>query len=70
MQSLRGGGGGGWKYFSKTFSIFYLLNSKNRILNPIFFNWYLANEKKTFADNSRVELTIFFMFFMEKYRFL
>ena len=25
-----GGGGGGGKHFSKTFSIFYVLNSKNR----------------------------------------
>ena len=31
-----GGGGGGGKHFSKTFSIFYMLNSKNRIFNPYF----------------------------------
>ena len=26
----------GWKHFSKTFSIFYMLNSKNRVFNPYF----------------------------------
>ena len=31
-----GGGGGGGKHFSKTFSIFYMLNSKNRVFNPYF----------------------------------
>ena len=30
------GGGGGGKHFSKTFSIFYMLNSKNRVFNPYF----------------------------------
>ena len=31
---LRGGGGG--EHFSKTFSIFYMLNGKNRVFNPYF----------------------------------
>ena len=31
-----GGGGGGGEHFSKTFSIFYMLNSKNRVFNPYF----------------------------------
>ena len=53
-----GGGGGGGKHFSKTFfSIFYVLNSKNRISTNIF-NRSLSN---IFADNLRVESTIIFM---------
>ena len=28
---------------------------------PIFFNWYLSNEKPAFVDKSRVEPTIFFI---------
>ena len=51
--------GGG--HFSKTFSIFYLLNSKNRVFHQYIFNRYLSNEKNTFTDNSRVEPTILFM---------
>ena len=31
-----GGGGGGGKHISKTFSIFYMLNSKNRVFYPYF----------------------------------
>ena len=58
---VTGGGGGGGKHFSKTFSIFYVLNSKNRVFNPYFLNRYLSNEKNTFANNSRVEPTIFLM---------
>ena len=42
-------------------SIFYMLNSKNRV-----FNVYLSNEKKTFADKSRIEL---FIIFIEKISF-
>ena len=38
-----------------------MLNSKNRVFNPIFFNWYLSNEKTAFVDKSRVEPTIFFI---------
>ena len=49
-----GWGGGGASV--KTLSFPYMLNSKNRVRN-----WYLFNEKSTFADNSRVEPTIFFM---------
>ena len=37
-----------------------MLIGKNRVFIHIF-NWYLSNEKKTFADNLRVEPTIFFM---------
>ena len=37
-----------------------MLNSKNSF-QPIFFDWYLSNEKNTFADNSGVESTIFFI---------
>ena len=47
--------------FSKTFPIFYLLNSKNKSFQPIFFNCYLSNEKTVIADNSRVKATIFFI---------
>ena len=50
----------GGKHFSKTFSIFYMLNSKNRVFN-------LSNEKTAFVDKSRVEPTIFSW---KKYRFL
>ena len=31
-----GGVGGGGKQLSKTFSIFYMLNSKNSVFNPYF----------------------------------
>ena len=55
------------KHLSKTFSIFYMLNSKKRSFQPIFFNWYLSNEKTAFVDKSKVEPTIFFI---EKYDFL
>ena len=51
----------GGKHFSKTFSIFYMLNSKNRVFYPYFFNCYLSNEKTAFVDNSRVKATIFFI---------
>ena len=43
-KRITGGGGGGG----------YMLNSKNNV------NWYLSNEKNTFADNSRFEPTIIF----------
>ena len=55
-----GHGGGGGGYFTKTFCIYNMLIGKNRVFIHIF-NWYLSNEKKTFADNLRVEPTIFFM---------
>ena len=51
--------GGG--HSSKPFSIFYMLNSKNRVFNPYFFNWYLSSEKTAFVDKSRVEPTIFYI---------
>ena len=35
-----------------------MLNSKKMSFQPLFFNWNLFNEKKTFADNSRFEPTI------------
>ena len=38
-----------------------MLNSKNRVFNPYFFNRYLSNEKNNFADNSSVEPAIFLM---------
>ena len=55
-----GHGGGGGKHFSKTFSIFYMLNSKKEFSTHIF-NWYLSNEKTAFVDKSRVQPTIFFI---------
>ena len=55
--------GGGGKHSSKTFSIFYVLNSKKQSFQPIFFKWYLSNEKTAFVDKSRVESTIFFSFY-------
>ena len=36
-----------------------MLNSKNSF-QPIFFNWYLSNEKTAFVDKSMVEPAIFF----------
>ena len=38
-----------------------MLSSKKRSFQPIFFNWYLSNEKTAFVDKSRVEPTIFFI---------
>ena len=38
-----------------------MLNSKNGVFSPYFFNWYLSNEKTAFVDKSRVEPTIFFI---------
>ena len=61
VWSRGGGGGGGGKHCSKTFSIFYMLNSKKQGFQPIFLDMYLSNEKNTFADNSRVEPTIILM---------
>ena len=63
--------GGRGKNLSKTFSIFYMLNSKKTQTKTEFsthiINRYLSNEKNTFADNWRVEPSIFLM---EKYDFL
>ena len=56
--SLVTGGGG---HFSKTFSIFYMLNSKKQGFQPIFLNRYFSNEKNDFVDNSSVEPAIFLM---------
>ena len=36
-----------------------MLNSKKQSFQPIFFNWYLYNEKTAFVDKSRVKPTIF-----------
>ena len=38
-----------------------MLNIKNQSCLPLFFNWYLSNEKTAFADNSRVKPIIFFI---------
>ena len=38
-----------------------MLNSKKQSFQPIFFNWYLSNEKTAFVDMSRVEPTICFI---------
>ena len=38
-----------------------MLNSKNGVFIPYFFNWYLSIEKTAFVDKSRVEPTIFFI---------
>ena len=52
----RGGGG----HFSKTFSIFYMLNNKHRVFSP-YFSVCTFPMKKHFVDNSRVEPTFFFI---------
>ena len=38
-----------------------MLNSKNDVFNPYFFNWYLSHEKTAFVDKSRVNPTLFFI---------
>ena len=43
--------GGGGKHFSKTFSISYILNSKNSVSDP-YFNRYLSNAKNTCGYNT------------------
>ena len=48
--------GGG--QFSKTFSIFYMLNSKNRAFNP-YFSISTCPMRTAFVDKSRVVPTIF-----------
>ena len=52
--------GQGGKHFSKTFSIFYVLNSKTEFSTNSF-NWDLSHEKNTFAVNLRVEPTMLFI---------
>ena len=54
-------GGGGGEHLSKTFSIFYMLNSKNRVFNPYFSIGTCPMRKRLFVDKSRVESTIFFI---------
>ena len=61
MQKDKFGHEWGGKHFSTAFSIFYMWNSKNRVFNPSFFNWYLSNNKTDFVDKSRVEPSIFFI---------
>ena len=60
ISSVTGGGGGGG-HFSKTFSIFYVLNSKYRVFNPYFLIGTCPMRKTLFANNLRVEPTIIFM---------
>ena len=50
----------GGKHFSKTFSIFYMLNSKNRVFNPYFSIGTCPMKKNAFVDKSRVEPAMFF----------
>ena len=52
---------GGGKHFSKTFSISYVLNSKNSVFDPYFLKMYWYNAKNTCEYNSRVKITIFLM---------
>ena len=52
---------GGGEHLSKTFSIFYMLNSKNRVFNPYFSIGTCPMRKTAFVDKSRVEPTIFFI---------
>ena len=60
MQNDSFGHVGGTEYFSETFSIFYMLISKNRV-----FNQYCSigtyPMRKTLADKSSIEPTIFFI---------
>ena len=55
--------GGEGKHFSKTFSIFYMLNCKKKTQKQsflaIFFNWYLSNQKTAFAVNLSVKTSTF-----------
>ena len=41
-----------------TCSISYMLNNRNRVINP-YFSQYLSNVKSLFADNLRAEKTTF-----------
>ena len=45
------------------YNFFYFLyvEKQKRSFQPIFFNWYLSNEKTAFVDKSRVEPTLFFI---------
>ena len=52
---------GGGKHFSKTFSISYMLNSKNSAFDPYFFKRYWSNSTHVCAYHARVEISIFFM---------
>ena len=56
----RGGGGGG-KHLKKTFSISYMLNSRNRVFNRYFINQYLPSVNQFFADSLRADSTTFSM---------
>ena len=58
---MGGRGGGGGEHFSKTFSIFYVLNSKNRLFYPYFSIGTCSMKKTAFVDKSCVEPTIFFI---------
>ena len=52
--------GRGRKHFSKKFSIFYMLNSKNRVFNPNF-QLVLVQWETVFVNKSRVEPIAFFI---------
>ena len=52
----RGGGGGALQL---NFLYFLYVEYQNQSFQPIFFNWYLSNEKTAFVDKSSVEPTIF-----------
>ena len=49
-----GHGVGGGEHFSKTFSTFGMLNSKNRVFNPYFSIGTCPMKKCAFVDKSRV----------------
>ena len=51
---------GGWGSGGTSVKLFfpYILNSKIRVFNPYFFNWYSSKENSTFPDNLRAEPAI------------
>ena len=57
----RGGGGGEGKHFSKTFSILYMLNSKNRVFNPYFSIGTCPMRKRLLWISRGLNPTIFFI---------
>ena len=56
-----GGGVGGVKHFSKTFSIFHMLNSKNKVFNPYFSIGTSPMRKLLLWISRGIEPTIFFL---------
>ena len=46
---------------AKLFFYFQYVETHKQSFHPLFFNWYLSNEKTAFVDKSRSEPSIFFI---------